>query len=110
MRNYDNQKNLDPLFFASMLATYPVGYMRDQELYGLFADPGGNLGDAKWFEGRVLQAHVESAKNRVRYWDLAATEKKIAGKKITDPDETVGTLLSHFLDENLPKQYQNQFC
>jgi predicted phage terminase large subunit-like protein len=30
----------------------------------------------------------------VRYWDLAATEKKITGKKRNDPDETVGTKMS----------------
>ena len=30
----------------------------------------------------------------MRYWDLAASEKKVAGKRSDDPDETVGTLMA----------------
>jgi predicted phage terminase large subunit-like protein len=36
---------------------------------------------------------MEQVKRRVRYWDLAASVKKISGRKRNDPDETVGTLM-----------------
>jgi predicted phage terminase large subunit-like protein len=91
-----------------MLASYPVGYLREQELYGEFADPGGNLGDPKWFRDKVLKIPPENVKRRVRYWDLAASERKISGpsgKKLTDPDETVGTLLSWQEEES-----EDRFC
>ena len=104
----DNKDNLDPMFYASMLASYPVGYLRDQELYGEFSDPGGNLGDPAWFKGKILPKPVSPVKKRVRYWDLAASEKKVSGpsgKKLTDPDETVGTLLSHWEEDN-----DDRFC
>ena len=35
---------------------------------------------------------------RIRYWDLAATEKKTVGIDKNDPDETVGTNLSWIKD------------
>ncbi|MHA2191061.1 MAG: phage terminase large subunit, partial [Candidatus Thorarchaeota archaeon] len=44
--------------------------------------------------GKVLPNPPDIVNGRIRYWDLAASEKKITGKKLTDPDETVGTLLS----------------
>lgn len=104
----DNKANLDPMFYASMLATYPTGYLREQELYGQFSDPGGNLGDPKWFDGKILPEPPKTVKKRIRYWDLAASEKKVSGtsgKKLTDPDETVGTLLSHWEENN-----DDRFC
>ena len=106
---YDNADNLDPGFMAAIISQYPEGAGHEQEVMGKFADPGGNRGDAKWFNDRILDNAPISVKNRVRYWDLAATEKKVAGKRITDPDETVGTLLSYFIDEKLSGKYQNQF-
>ena len=51
---YDNQDNLDPGFMASMLAAYPAGYLRNQEIYGKFVVEGGALGDTRWFAGKVL--------------------------------------------------------
>lgn len=107
---YDNQANLDPGFFAAILSQYPMGAGYEQEVLGQFADPGGNRGDAKWFDGRVLEERPPEVESRIRYWDLAASEKKVAGRRtITDPDETVGTLMSHYIDKNLKDKYQNQF-
>ena len=103
---FDNKDNLDPMFFASMLASYPEGYLRDQELYGKFRDPGVNLGNPAWFSGKVLPDEPKTVENRVRYWDLAASEKKVSGKnKMTDPDETVGTKLSWFKEDEI-----DNFC
>lgn len=90
----DNEKNLDPEFMASLLATYPVGWLRAQEIEGKFVDEGGILGDPAWFKGKVIPLPPTVVRARMRYWDLAATEKKISGKKRNDPDETVGTLMS----------------
>lgn len=92
----DNKNNLDPMFYASMLMAYPPGWLRQQELYGEFVDRGSALGNPRWFDGKILKyipVDVDIVK-RVRFWDLAATEKKVAGKRTNDPDETVGTLMS----------------
>lgn len=94
---YANQHNLDPGFMATLLAAYPSGWLRDQEVFGKFVDEGGNLADRAWFKDKFLNELPEEVeiRKRVRYWDLAATEKKlVAGKKKNDPDETVGTLMS----------------
>jgi predicted phage terminase large subunit-like protein len=90
----ENKDNLDPGFYASILASYPTGYLREQEVYGKFVNPGGILGDPSWFNGKVLPIAPDVVRSRIRYWDLAASEKKVAKQKRTDPDETVGTLLS----------------
>ena len=92
----DNKENLDPGFYASMLAAYSDGWFRQQEIGGYFVDQGGVLGDRSWFAGKILQVVPDlDIKKRVRYWDLAATEKKLFGKKKNDPDESVGTKMSH---------------
>lgn len=89
-----NKKNLDPMFYASIIASYPKGYLRKREVDGQVADEGGSLGDRIWFKDKVLPASPEWIVRRVRFWDLAATEKKmIPGKQKTDPDSTIGTLL-----------------
>jgi predicted phage terminase large subunit-like protein len=90
----DNKDNLDPGFFAAMLASYPPGYLREQEIMGRFVDEGGALGDPRWFDGKIVDKELDAAKGRCRFWDLAATEKKMVGRKSNDPDETVGTKLS----------------
>ena len=91
----DNKKNLDPFFYTSMLASYPPGWFRDQELHGEFVDEGGVLGDPAWFNGKVLPLPLDKVDKRIRYWDLAASEAKIVrGKKRTDPDSTIGTKFS----------------
>jgi predicted phage terminase large subunit-like protein len=93
----ENRDNLDPDFFARMLATYPPGWQRDQELYGQFVEEGGVLGDPAWFIGHYLpEPRPQSEiKKRIRYWDLAATEKDAKNK---DPDSTVGGLYSLGID------------
>ena len=91
----DNKDNLDPAFYASMIAAYPSGYLRQQELEGLFVEAEGALGDPTWFTGKILQSPPLIVKARLRYYDMAATEEKLKGsKKLNDPDEMVGTLLS----------------
>lgn len=40
---YENKSNLDPGFMASMLAAYPVGWLRDQEIYGKYVDQHGRV-------------------------------------------------------------------
>jgi len=92
----ENKENLDIGFYASMLAAYPAGYLREQELYGKFVDAGGILGNPAWFKNKIISAIPEDKRIKafVRYWDLAASEKKLAGKRSDDPDETVGTLMA----------------
>ncbi len=89
-----NKENLDPMFYASILAAYPSGYLRAREVEGRVADEEGALGDRLWFDGKNLTDVPDWVVKRVRFWDLAATEQKMtkSGKK-NDPDETVGSLL-----------------
>jgi len=93
----DNLPNLDPGFYATMLLAYPTGWLRKQEILGEFVDEGGLLGDPAWFKDKMLGSIPENValKSVIRYWDLAASEKKIAGKRSDDPDETVGTLMGY---------------
>ena len=93
----DNRANLDPGFYAAMLMEYAPGWMREQEIEGQFVDEGGILGDPAWFKEKMLGSIPEDValKSVIRYWDLAASEKKIAGKRSDDPDETVGTLMGY---------------
>ena len=91
----DNKDNLDPGFYASLLATYPSGWLRKQEVDGIFVDEGGTLGDSSWFDGKVVTAPPDHVDGRVRFWDLAATEKKLAGKKKNDPDASASTRMSY---------------
>lgn len=90
----ENDANLDPGFKAAMLLAYPKGYLRQQEIEGLFVEKGGTLGDRSWFDGKGVEFPFLGVDGRVRYWDMAATEKKISkGEKQNDPDESVGTLV-----------------
>lgn len=93
---FDNKENLDPSYYASMLANYSSGWLRQQELYGLFVEQGQSiLGDTSWFAGHYVPSAPELMNKRVRFYDLAATEAKIVrGKKANDPDSTIGTLMS----------------
>lgn len=74
----ENRDNLDPAFYASMLAKYPVGWLRDQEIDGKFVSHGGRLGDSAWFDDHYLAVPPDFPKKRIRYWDLAASEKQNA--------------------------------
>ncbi len=96
----DNQANLDSAYYANLAASYPSGWLRAQEYDGEVAAEGEKVGDRTWFKGRITDTPPETASKRVRFWDLAATEKKSSKD---DPDETCGTLVSKFdasLDEN----------
>lgn len=94
-----NKHNLTPDFYASMLATYPSGWLRKQELEGQFANEEGSLGHREWFDGHFLPRPPIDVKLRVRYWDLAGTAKKVIGKKSNDPDFSIGTLLALTTDD-----------
>lgn len=102
----DNKPNLDPAYYVNLALTYPTGWMRAQEFDGEFANEGGKVGDAAWFKDKVLDDAPEKVVKKVRFWDLAATEKKQAKD---DPDETVGTLISKFILEKEEKKDTN-FC
>lgn len=111
----DNKANLDPGFYASILAAYPSGWLRTQEVEGEFSNEGGKIGDRNWFKDKVLTSAPDNAIKKIRFWDLAATEKKIAKD---DPDEAVGSLVSSFPLEadvkqpngELKKEIQTNFC
>jgi len=87
----DNKANLDATYYLNLSLNYPSGYLRAQEFEGDFANEGGKIGDRKWFNGKVVNDPPENVLKRVRFWDLAATEKKFTKD---DPDESVGSLLS----------------
>ena len=91
----DNKNNLDAGFYASLLAAYPSGWLRDQEVRGIFVNEGGTLGDRSWFNDKIVARIPASVNARIRFWDLAATEKKLAGKKKNDPDASASTLMSY---------------
>lgn len=100
----ENKANLDPGFYASVVSSFPSGWLRSQEVEGDFANEGGRLGDRCWFDGKIVDTPPERVDKKVRFWDLAATEKKQAKD---DPDEAVGTLLSKRL---VPEKKENVFC
>lgn len=98
----DNLKNLDETYYINLALSYPSGHLRAQEFDGEFANEGGKIGDRRWFDNKFRDAPSPCIK-RVRFWDMAATEKKVVGigkkKDLNDPDESVGTLLSSFIYE-----------
>lgn len=100
----DNKSNLDPGFYASIVTAFPSGWLRSQEVDGEFATEGGKIGDRRWFDGKIRDTAPEVVNKRVRFWDLAATEKK---QVKDDPDETVGTLLSKRYEQEVKKDL---FC
>lgn len=85
-----NKANLDPEFYASLLSTYHAGAERERELNGNYVDDGGSIGNSSNFI-RLKEIPAEWTYGRcLRYWDMAATEKKL-GRGKNDPDEFVGT-------------------
>lgn len=100
----DNRENLDPAYYASVISAFPSGWLRAQEVDGEFAEEGGKIGDRSWFDGKIRNAPPEYVNKRIRFWDLAATEKKQASD---DPDETVGTLLSKRFEPEIRK---DKYC
>ena len=102
----DNKANLDSAFYANLAINYPSGWLRAQEYDGEFANEGGKVGDRAWFNGKILDDAPANPKRKVRFWDLAATEKKTAKD---DPDEAVGSLISKFMlekDDNYCIEHQ----
>lgn len=96
----DNENNLDPAFYASVLAANPSGWLKAQEYDGEVADEGGQVGYRQWFDNRVITILPERIIKKVRSWDTAGTEKKVAKD---DPDETVGSLLIKFIPAQNPE-------
>jgi predicted phage terminase large subunit-like protein len=105
-----NKPNLDPGFYISLKKAYKPGtYLYLREVEGKFADEGGALGDSAWLTSHLLEVPPETVTKRIRYYDLAASEKKISrGQKKNDPDETVSTLLSEFVAK--PDDKFNSYC
>lgn len=95
----ENRLNLDEITYASYVMSAPTGYLRAQEIEGEYANEDGSLGDRHWFDGKVLDVIPDWVVKQVRFWDLAATEKKMIGKK-NDPDETVGSLIGSDKDKD----------
>jgi phage terminase large subunit-like protein len=100
----DNRENLDSAYYASLSLNYPSGWLRAQEYDGEFANEGGKIGDRNWFLNKIRDEAPEQIVKRVRFYDLAATEKKVVGigakqKESKDPDDTVGSLVSSFVVE-----------
>ena len=103
----DNKENLDASFYANLSINYPSGWLRAQEFDGEFANEGGKVGDRNWFNGKVLDVAPESLR-KVRFWDLAATEKKTSKD---DPDEAVGSLISKFTMKDIDKKKpEDNYC
>ena len=101
----ENQENLDPMFYASLVSAYPSGYLRQREIDGEAADEGGSLGTREWFENKGLKEIPDWAIKFTRFWDLAGTEVKILkGKKLNDPDESVGSLLGTDKEKDITKK------
>jgi predicted phage terminase large subunit-like protein len=89
-----NKENVDPMYYAAIMASYPAGYLRAREVEGKVADEEGSLGDRHWFDNTVVTETPDWVVEQVRFWDLAGTERKMtkSGRK-NDPDETIGTLV-----------------
>ena len=109
----ENKENVSPDFYASLLAVYHSGWLREQEVHGRFISQGGILGDPSWFDGKIItkaQLNLKNVYARVRYWDLAASEKKLTGKKKkNDPDETSGSVMS-WSSEDDEFYIEDQIC
>jgi len=103
----ENKSNLDPMFYASLIAVYSnQGWLYEQEIKGRFVRREGALGNWAWFDGKILNRLPDiGIKKRVRYWDLAATEKKMTGRR-NDPDESVGTRMVFGSDLNFYIEHQ----
>lgn len=74
-------------FIGSLEQAY-AGQFRQQEIEGEFVQPEGALAQRQWFG--IVDA-VPADARRVRYWDFAATEKKLSSG---DPDFTAGVKLA----------------
>lgn len=75
-------------FIGSLEQAY-AGQFRQQEIEGEFVQPEGALAQRQWFG--IVDA-IPAEARRVRYWDFAATEKKLNS---SDPDFTAGVKLAY---------------
>jgi predicted phage terminase large subunit-like protein len=73
-----------PAEFIGSLEQAYAGQFRQQEIEGEFVQPEGALAQRQWFG--IVDA-IPSQARRVRFWDFAATEKKLNSN---DPDFTAG--------------------
>lgn len=87
----DNSENLDPMFYATLLATYHSGGLRERELNGQFVEDGGKIGDSSKLQKITDVPEYWKLGKQCRYWDMAGTEKKMKNGRYNDPDEAVGT-------------------
>lgn len=78
-----------PADFVSSLEQAYAGAFREQEIEGEFVQPEGALAQRQWFG--IVEA-IPAGARRVRYWDFAATEKKLSSD---DPDFTAGVKLAY---------------
>lgn len=96
----DNASNLDAGFYASILTANPSGWLKSQEYDGEVADEGGQIGYRQWFDNHIITSLPARIKKRVRAWDTAGTEKKLAKD---DPDESVGSDIIKFYPKDNPE-------
>jgi predicted phage terminase large subunit-like protein len=116
--NMGEGKGLSADYYLNLALNYPGGHLRAQEFDGEFANEGGKIGDANWFRDKKLDEAPRPSIKRVRFWDLAATEKKVIGigkkKELNDPDESVGSLISSFMreweDEDAKHKKDTNWC
>lgn len=78
-----------PSDFVGTLEQAYAGQFRQQEIEGEFVKPEGALAQRQWFG--IVDAVPHYAR-RVRYWDFAATEKKLSSD---DPDFTAGVKIAY---------------
>lgn len=79
---------LPPDFVGTLEQAY-AGQFRQQEIEGEFVQPEGALAQRQWFG--IVDAVPHHAR-RVRFWDFAATEKKLSSD---DPDFTAGVKMAY---------------
>jgi phage terminase large subunit-like protein len=96
----DNKDNLPETYYVSLSAAYPSGWLHAREVEGLVADEGGQIGYSSWFKNKTITVLPERIIKKIRSWDTAASEKKVAKD---DPDESVGSLLIKFIPKDNPE-------
>lgn len=89
VRSTSRQNPFLPADFVETLEGTYAGQFRRQEIEGEFVQPEGAIAQRHWFE--VVDA-VPAGARRVRAWDFAATEKKLASE---DPDFTAGVRMAY---------------
>ena len=102
---FDNQILLqqNPEYLASLMAQDHVTrerWLGDAKRGGNWKirEKSGNVFDRNWFKVIYPKDLPNEPYQEVRFWDLAATEKKI-GKR--DPDHTSGTKMRYYKGKNL---------